>query len=88
MPQLREIEGATAECAEHAARLTYRRHPGPRHGGVSFSPYSLRLCVNLLFPLPFRRVRGYPPKTEAIQNSQKFDPPPVTEGLRLQDVFH
>ncbi len=22
----------------------------PRHGGVSFSPYSLRLCVNLLFP--------------------------------------
>ncbi len=22
----------------------------PHHGGVSFSPYSLRLCVNLLFP--------------------------------------
>jgi len=43
MPQLPAAEGGTAECAEHAERLTYRLHPVPPRVPRGMSRHSLTL---------------------------------------------
>ncbi len=58
----------------------------PRHGGVSFSPYSLRLCAFALICsslLASSASAGYPPETEALRGSAGFFLLTGVEGSRM-----